>query len=218
MEFRTVGDESVRHPILDIEDLSPSAVSLAGHFDYDECLVEDIDQAGVSGHGALRHAVIARGSIADSRFTELELMDVAFRQLAVPNSTWEQVTARRVEVIDCLAVGLQLSLAKAEDLYFEGCRLDYSNVNVDQHRGIIAFHRCTFKEAVLGGDLSKTVFSECEFDGAEFQARNARKCDLTSSRLEGASGLLTLTGAIITGEQAVAMSGQLAAEIGFFVT
>ncbi|HEX5115162.1 MAG TPA: pentapeptide repeat-containing protein [Pseudonocardiaceae bacterium] len=218
MEFRTVGDESIRCPILDIEELSPSDISLSGHFDYDECQVEDVDQVGVRGQGSLRHVVLSQGSLAESRFTDLELMDVAFRQVSLPNSSWERVTARRVEVIDCQAVGLQLGVTRAEDFYFEGCRLDYSNVDIEQHRGIIVFYRCTFKEAVLGGDLSKMVFSECDFKGAEFQARNAMNCDLTRSFLRGASGLLTMTGAVITGEQAMALSGQLAAEIGFVVT
>lgn len=218
MEFRTVGDESMRSPIIDIEDMSPSDVSLSGHFDYDECQAEDVDQVGVMGQGSLHHVLLSGGSLADSRFAELDLMDVAFRQVAFPNGSWEKVTARRVEVIDCLAVGLKLGVARAEDLYLEGCRLDYSHVDVERYRGVIAFHRCTFKEAVLSGDLSKIVFSECEFNGAEFDARNALGCDLTRSRLVGASGLSSLTGAVITGEQAIALSGQLAAEIGFVVT
>lgn len=218
MEFRTIGDESIRAPVFDIDDLSPADVSFSGQFDYDECQAEDVDQAGVRGRGSLRHMLVSRGSLAESRFTGLELIDVAIRQVALPNSSWRRVTARRVELIDCQAVGLQISVVRAEDLYVEGCRLDYSRVDVEQHRGAIAFHRCTFKEAVLGGDLSKVMFSECEFNGAEFEANNAMNCDLTRSRLVGASGLMTMTGAIITAEQAMALSSQLAAEIGFVVT
>jgi uncharacterized protein YjbI with pentapeptide repeats len=218
MDFRTFAGMRVKRPIIEIEDLSPSNLSLTGRFNHDESLGEDLDQADAQGYGLLRQVVVRRSSLAESRFTELELMNVAFRNVIMPNTSWEHVTARRVELIDCQAVGLQLGLAKAEDLYFEGCRLDYARLDVEQHRGAIVFHRCTFKEATLSGDLSGVVFSDCELGMAEFQARRAANCDLTSSRLPGASGLLTLVGAKITEEQASALSIQLASEVGFVVT
>jgi uncharacterized protein YjbI with pentapeptide repeats len=218
MDFRTVANKAVRRPILDVEDLTPSALSLAGRFAHDECLVEDIDQAGATGQGSLRHVLMSRSSLADTRFAELELLDVAFRQVAVSNASWEQVTARRVEMVACQAVGLQFGLTKAEDLYIEDCRLDYARIDVDRHRGIVAFHRCTFNEALLSGDLSGIVFSDCHFKGAEFQARRATNCDLTTSRLTGALGLLTLAGAAITETQAMTLSSQLATEAGFVIS
>lgn len=62
------------------------------------------------------------------------------------------------------------------------------------------------------------MFADCDFRGAEFRARRATKCDLTRSRLAGASGLLTLAGAVITDEQAMALSGQLATEVGLVIS
>lgn len=41
---------------------------------------------------------------------------------------------------------------------------------------------------------------------------------MTRSRLVGASGLLTLAGAMITEEQAMTLSGQLATEAGFVIS
>jgi uncharacterized protein YjbI with pentapeptide repeats len=96
--------------------------------------------------------------------------------------------------------------------------MDYARIDVEQRRGLIVFNRCTFVEAVLDGDLSDVVFVECEFRGAEFRARRANGCDMTRSRLAGASGLLTLAGAVITEEQAVTLSGQLAAEAGLVIS
>lgn len=216
MDFRTIGDRTLRRPIFDIE-LPVSDLILTGQFDYDEYRADDLDQVGVTGAGSLHHVILHRASLAESRFTELELMDVEVRHTTLPNSAWEQITARRVEFVDCQAVGLQLGLAKAEDLYFEGCKLDYARIDVEQHRGDIAFHRCTFQDAVLSGDLSSVMFSECSFGGAEFQVRRAAHCDVTSSHLDGASGLLTLAGAHITADQAVELSTQLATEIGFVI-
>ncbi|RZS43196.1 hypothetical protein EV193_102175 [Herbihabitans rhizosphaerae] len=217
MDFRTVAGKSVRRPI-DVEDLPSSDLSLSGPFVYSDCQAEDVDQSAVVGQGSLHHVVVSQSSLAESRFTELELSDVALRHVAVSNASWEQASARRVEVVGCQAIGLRLGLVKAEDLYLEDCKLDYARVDVERQRGVVVFHRCTFREATLGGDLSGMVFSECEFAGAEFQARRAVDCDMTSSRLVGASGLLTLAGASITEDQAVTLAGQLAAEVGFVIS
>jgi len=217
MEIRKVGDKSVGRPILEVADLSPSELALAGRFSFDECQAEDIDQTGAVGRGTLHHVSISRSTLADTRLSDLELMDVALRNVSVANASWENVTARRVEFFNSQAVGFQLGLLKAEDLYFEDCRLDYARLEVENRRGIIVFHRCTFTEAVLGGDLSGIVFSECEFSGAEFRARRAAGCDLTGSRLVGSSGLMTLAGALITDDQAMALSAQLATEVGLVI-
>ncbi len=208
----------MRRPIFDVDELPSSDLSLNGRFAYDECDANDIDQSGVVGRGSLHHVRVSRSSLAKSRLSDLELMDVALRNVAVANASWEPVTARRVEILNCQAVGFQLGIVKAEDLYFEECRLDYARLNIEQRRGPIVFHRCVFTEAILDGDLSGVVFSECELKGAEFRANRAANCDLTSSRLTGASGLLTLVGAEITEEQAMLLPGQLAAEAGLVIT
>jgi len=218
MEYRTVANKTVRRPIFDVDDLPAADLVLGGRFSYDECEIEDADQSGVVGSGSLHHVRVSGSSLAESRLSDLELMDVSFQNVAIPNASWSGVSARRVELLRCQAAGFQLGLSKAEDLYFEDCKLDYARLEVEQRRGVIAFHRCTFAEATLDGDLSGVIFSECEFTGAEFRARRAANCDLTSSRLAGATGLLTLAGARITEAQAMTLSGQLATEAGFVIS
>lgn len=216
MDDRPVAGATLRRPI-DIEDLPTSEFSLTGRFSYNDCQAEDADQSDAVGQGSLQNVVVARSDLTGSRLTELELIDVVLSNVVVANAAWEKVTARRVEMMNSQAVGFQLGLLKADDVYFEDCKLDYSRLDVDQRRGVIAFHRCTFTEALLDGNLSGVVFSECDFKGAEFRASRAANCDLTSSRLAGASGLLTLAGAKITGEQAMTLSGQLATEAGLVI-
>lgn len=201
-----------------MEDLPVSELSLTGRFAYEECRAEDADQTDAAGTGSLRNVVVSRSNLAGSRLTNLALIDIEFSTVVMANAVWEKVTARRMEMTNCQAVGFQLGISKGEDIYVEDCKLDYGRVEVDQQRGVIAFHRCTFNEAVLVGDLSGVIFSECEFRGAEFRARRAKDCDLTSSRLTGAFGLLTLAGAKITEEQAMTLSGQLATEAGFVIS
>lgn len=139
---RTVAGATLRRPI-GIEDLPTSELSLAGRFSYNDCQAGDVDQADAVGQGALQNVVVARSNLTGSRITGLELIDVALNNVVVANAAWEKVTARRVEAVNCQATGFQLGLLKAEDLYFEDCKLDYSRLEVGQRRGVIAFHRFT---------------------------------------------------------------------------
>jgi uncharacterized protein YjbI with pentapeptide repeats len=84
-------------------------------------------------------------------------------------------------------------------------------------RGLVVFDGCTFTDAVVGGDLSSVLFVNCSFDGAEFAATAAAGCDLRSCKLGAARGLLTLRGARVTADQAVAFAPRLASEAGFTV-
>jgi hypothetical protein len=80
------------------------------------------------------------------------------------------------------------------------------------------FERCSFRQATIAGNLSNTVFLDCDFDGAQFAARGAKGCDLRTSALLGAHGMQSLAGAAISADQAVAIARVLAAEAGLVVS
>nr|WP_255671573.1 pentapeptide repeat-containing protein [Glycomyces amatae] len=70
--------------------------------------------------------------------------------------------------------------------------------------------------ATFLGDFSKAVFIDCTFPGADFsRVSNAKGCDLRRSDLSGITGLMSLRGALITADQAVAIAGELATAAGF---
>ncbi len=155
--------------------------------------------------------------LAGSRREPLSLVDSVLRRCDVSAAVWQAVTLRQVEVLDCRARGLRLSVDLAQDVYLSGCRFDQATLRIERVRGLVVFDGCVFTDAVVGGDLSSVVFTDCGFDEAEFAATRAAGCDLRSSRLAGARGLLTLRGARITGDQSVAIAARLAAESGFLV-
>ncbi len=155
--------------------------------------------------------------LAGSRREPLSLVDSVLRRCDVSAAVWQAVTLRQVEVLDCRARGLRLSVDLAQDVYLSGCRFDQATLRIERVRGLVVFDGCVFTDAVVGGDLSSVVFTDCGFDEAEFAATRAAGCDLRSSRLAGARGLLTRRGARITGDQSVAIAARLAAESGFLV-
>lgn len=155
--------------------------------------------------------------LAGTRRSPLTLVDSVLRRCDLSAAVWQGVSLRQVELLDCRALGLRLSVELGQDVYLQGCRLDSATLRIARVRGLVVFDGCTFTEAVVGGDLSAVVFTDCSFDRAEFAATAARGCDLRGSRLAGARGLLTLRGARITSDQAVSIAPRLASEAGLTV-
>ncbi|HEY3263498.1 MAG TPA: pentapeptide repeat-containing protein [Pseudonocardiaceae bacterium] len=218
MEVRQVGDgRVVRRAVLDQAALAVGPAALRGEFEHELVRVDGGSQAGVRGGGSVAESVLAGVDLSQARLGPLMLTDAVFTQVDLSGAVLHEVTARRVELLRCRAMGVRLEFALVSDVYAEGCRFDYGSLHVARVKGRLAFRECTFREATIAGDLSDAVFLDCDFAGAEFDAGAAKGCDLRSSRLVGARGLLSLRGAMITADQAVSVADQLAAEAGLTV-
>lgn len=194
MEFREFAGRKVQLP--------PAGELVPGDGDFEE---------------ELSKAVLTGVSLAEDTRAPLELSDVLLDNVDLSNANLARTTARRVHVKASRGIGLRLVLKQATDLLAEGCRFDYATIEIDRVKHVAVFHECSFRDAVLLGDLSNVVFSGCDFTGAEFQARRAVDCDLRSSDLRAARGLSTLGGAKISTEQAVSIAVRLAVENGLLV-
>lgn len=153
--------------------------------------------------------------LGGSRRSPLTLVDSVLRRCDLSAAVWQRMTLRQVELVDCRALGWRLSVDLAQDVFLQGCRLDSATLQITRVRGLVVFDSCVFTDAVIAGDLSSVVFTDCGFENTEFAASAAQGCDLRASRLGGARGLLTLRGAAITTDQAVAIAPRLAVEAGF---
>jgi uncharacterized protein YjbI with pentapeptide repeats len=161
--------------------------------------------------------LIHDADIAGLKLGPLTLSNVVLRQVDLSNASLQRLVVRRGLWRTCRAMGLRLSIELASDLSIEDCRFDYANIGLQKVKGIAVFSSCTFREATLSGDLSNIVFLDCDFIDTEFRATRATNCDLRTSRLTSARGLLTLRGATISTDQAVAISALLATEAGLVV-
>jgi uncharacterized protein YjbI with pentapeptide repeats len=217
MELREVAGRSVRRPEIDETYLTDEPADFGGDFVFDEARVTDGDQKGVTGGGTIRDSVITDVDLTESRLSNLEISNTELRDLDLSNASLATISLRAVELVTCRAIGLSLLIGQATDLYAADCRFDYATVEITRVRGVAIFHRCSFRDARLTGDLSDTVFAECDFTGADFTAQKATNCDLPESNLVGAHGLLTLRGARITQDQAISIADILATEAGLVV-
>ncbi|UUV30982.1 pentapeptide repeat-containing protein [Amycolatopsis roodepoortensis] len=217
MDFRDFDGIKVRRPSVERDDLESEPAVFRGDFDFDSVRLDGGDQSGVRGGGEIARSVVSDVSLANSRLDRLTLSDVTFEGVDLSNAAIRELSARRVEILRCRAIGLGVAITSATDLYVENGRFDYASVTVERAKGPAVFSGCSFREMVFSGDLSRLTFVDCEFAGTEFAAVSALDCDLRGSRLSDVRGLLTLRGAKITGEQAVSVAGILAAESGLSV-
>lgn len=217
MDFRDFDGVKVRRPAVERDGLESEPGVFRGDFDFDSVHLDGGDQNGVRGGGEIARSLVSDVSLANSRLDRLTLSDVVLEGVDLSNAAIRELSARRVEILGCRAIGLGVAIASATDLYVENARFDYASVTVERAKGLTVFSGCSFRETVFSGDLSRLSFVDCEFSGTEFAAISAVDCDLRGSRLSGVRGLLTLRGAKITAEQAVSVAGILAAESGLSV-
>lgn len=216
MQTRDLGDgRTMRRPVLDAEQLTTGPADLTGEFEHELVRVDGGDQSEVDGGGSLAGCTLTGVELGGATLHPLTMDDVRLEQIELSNTVLREVVARRVELVRCRCVGLRLDLRQVTDLYVEGCRFDYATLRVTQVKGRVAFRECTFREATLYGALTDMIFVDCDFTGTTFDAvGGATGCDLRSSRLVGATGLLTLRGALISADQAVSIADRLATEAG----
>jgi uncharacterized protein YjbI with pentapeptide repeats len=218
LEFRDVAGVKVQRPSIDRDELVPERAHFRGEFAFEHVHIDGGDQTGVNGEGTLSHTLVTTVNLAEARLGSLSLSDVAFEDTDLSNAVLPETTVRRVELVRCRGIGVQLSLVQATDLYVQDSQFDYATIRIAKVKNPAVFSGCSFRETLFVGDLSNVVFTECEFTGAEFEATRATDCDLRGSRLAGVRGLLSLRGAKITHEQALSVATTIATESGFTVT
>lgn len=219
MEFRDLShDRRIQRPTLAPDELVADTVNLTDEFDITDTRSDGLQASAASGEGRLSQVWLSSGTLSESEFGPVELVDARVSGTDLSNARWHSVTARRVEWLHCRAMGWQLSFDRASDVYFEDSRLDLSVINVRSVKGLLVFSGCSFTDAVIRGDISRAVFTGCDFTGAEFDPTNAQGCDLRGSAVHGARGLLNLRGATLDQEQLIAAAPTLAAEAGLRVS
>lgn len=218
VEFRHLSEgRRVTKPSLDEDELEPGPSSFSGEIDLDLVRVAGGDCAGSRGHGAVTRSTVSDVDLTGATLSPLTVSDTRFTGVDLSNASIQQANLRRAEWLRLRAIGLRMAIDRLEDGYFEGVRFDYATVHIERVKGLAVFQQCSFREAEIRGDLSGVVFDQCELAGARFTARAANGTDLTTSRLDGALGLLSLRGARITMTQALSIAVQLAAEAGLSV-
>ncbi|THV30189.1 pentapeptide repeat-containing protein [Glycomyces paridis] len=217
MKFRKIDEQrSMRRPLVEADRLRPLTEEPDPDFELSELLIEGLEWTGAVADGSLEQSLLRSVDLSGTTLSPFEVVDVVVERSVLANGRWERATVRRLEITDSQLVGWQAQFALAQDVYVADCRADFAGVSIGSAKGPVVFERCRFMNATFLGDLSKAVFIDCTFPGADFsRVSNAKGCDMRRADLSGITGLMSLRGALITADQAVAIAGELATAAGF---
>lgn len=217
MKFRKIDEQrSMRRPMVETDRLRPLDEEPDPDFELSELLLDGLEWTGAVADGSLDQSLLRSVDLSGTTLSPFEVVDVIVERSVLANGRWERATARRLEITDSQLVGWQAQFALVQDLYVADCRADFAGISIGSAKGPVVFERCRFMNATFLGDLSKAVFIDCTFPGADFsRVGNAKGCDLRRADLSGITGLMSLRGALITADQAVAIAGELAIAAGF---
>jgi uncharacterized protein YjbI with pentapeptide repeats len=205
----------MRRPSVD-DDVAPERAALRGAFAIRQARLSGAAES-VRGEGSVVGSVLDGVNLAGATLGPLDVSDVVVDGADLSNSTWTEVTARRVEFRACRATGWQAEFARLEDVAFLSCRLDFATLESARTAGRVYFEDCTFRDASLLGRLDGFTFARCRLDGLTFEAVSADDCDLQDAQLGGARGLVTLRGARISRDQVADVAVDVLDELGILV-
>ena len=144
----------------------------------------------------------------------LRLADVRFEACDLADSSWENLSASRVELLGCRLIGLQAINGRVEDMLIKGCNAVHAQFWSTVFKRV-RFESCNLSETNFqSADLAGVIFDKCDLRGAKMADAKLVGADLRSSNLEGARlGIKELQGAIVSIEQAVSIARTLGVDV-----
>jgi uncharacterized protein YjbI with pentapeptide repeats len=159
----------------------------------------------------LLEQVICRQVIfLQARWTGLRVFDSRLERCDLSGAAWEKARFRRVEVLGCRLLGVDLLDSSFEDVLFRDCNGEgalFGSANFKAAR----FENCNLRETSFeGADLTGVVFHQCDLTHANFRGAKLTEADLRTATIDGLqAGITELKGAIIAPLQAIQVVGLL---------
>ncbi|REE97680.1 pentapeptide repeat-containing protein [Thermomonospora umbrina] len=167
-----------------------------------------LEDRSISG-SILNGIVMAESHIERARITNTTLdgCDLA-------SSRWTDVKLDRCVLRGCRLTGVQAHRITLSEVIFERCRLDYAFLSGLHASGATAFLDCVLREATIENSrLDGVVIADGSLAGLELVDTRLHGADLRGCDLQGISGLTSLTGCAVTGEQVGALTEAMLTEL-----
>ena len=182
---------------------------------YSELLIADYDLANqVAEFVTFEKTYFKQISMQRAELRALRLADVRFEACDLADSSWERLSASRVELLGCRLIGLQATDGRVEDLLIKGCNAVHAQFWSTVFKRV-RFESCNLSETNFqSADLTGVIFDKCDLRGAKMADAKLVGADLRSSQLDGARlGIKELQGAIVSMEQAVGIARTLGVDV-----
>lgn len=185
--------------------------ALADRSEYTALRLVKSDLTGQTAADVLCEQVeCSRAVFQRTMLTGARLFDVRAATCDFSGADWRGARFRRVELIGCRLLGVQLPEAHLDDVLFRECNLENA-VFASAVFKAARFEGCMLRGAFFdGADLRGVVFYRCDLTNADLQGANLRGADLRGTLLDGLRiGPKDVPGAIIDPSQAVQVAGLL---------
>lgn len=120
-----------------------------------------------------------------TRINRIRLVDLHAVHSDFSGAQWEKAGLRRVEILNCRMIGIQLVEARLDQVSFKECNLESAVLASAVFKGA-RFENCNLRDATFeGADLSGAVFRRCDLSKANLAGAKLNGTDLRGSQLGG---------------------------------
>lgn len=166
----------------------------------------EIDQCHFRNTG-FGQAKLGRAVISDTVFHTCDLANVRAHGCSLT----------RVAISGSRTLGLSWTSGILRDTVFDQCRMDLTSFRFSSFRTVV-FTGCKLIQADFQeADLRGARFHGCDLTGAQFSKAQMQGTRFSNCDLTGINGVLSLNGAIVSGQDALALSYTLAAALGITI-
>src|SRR6266498_4080252 len=166
-------------------------------------------------------------SLAQCRFNGADLSGTVLDRARLTDCLFDSSNLANVRASGSALIRVHLSLSRmtgftwvdslARDVTFDECRMDLSGWRFSRFHTVV-FNRCNLRRAdFTGADLTGARFAGCDLTGAQFSNAKMAGARIAGCVLVDVAGITSWAGAVVQGQDLVALSYTLAAALGIHI-
>ncbi|HEY8471550.1 MAG TPA: pentapeptide repeat-containing protein [Natronosporangium sp.] len=155
-----------------------------------------------------------RADLSGTALTKARFTDCVFDHANLANLHADKSAMWRVRLTSCRLTGLQWGGGTLREVTVAQCRADLAGFRFSGFKHV-RFEECNLARADFqDADLTGAEFHDCDLTGAQFSRAKLTGARFRNCELAGLGGITSLAGAILAGQDLVALSYTLAAGLG----
>jgi uncharacterized protein YjbI with pentapeptide repeats len=178
----------------------------------------DVQVAELVPDVEIRESVWVAADLAGRHLTGFQCRDTRFENCDLSGLVLDGASLTRVSFAGCRMTGIVLAGATLQDVRVDGSPAELANLRMTRARYLFiedsSLRRVEFYQASIGD----SALLDCDLTGADFTGCRVSNLDLHGSVLDDLHAALSLRGATISPDQAIALTPSLLADAGIRIT
>ena len=166
----------------------------------------------------IRECVWVAADLAGRHLTGFQCRDARFENCDLSGLVFDGASLTRVSFVGCRMTGIMLAGATLQDVRIDGSPADLANLRNTQAKYLLIEDSSLRRADVNQASIDDGALLDCDLTGADFTDCRVSNLDLHGSILDELRAALSLRGATISPDQAVALAPSLLADAGIRVT